>query len=106
MPFMHIQHLVPCSFRTLIVNFCKSIYVVVAWSGANTPLVESHPTLRINKYTFPAGCKIHRGSYMSAHVFLKLLKSWGKEVKCEACRAIYLFFATSLINSIKQKHEC
>ena len=26
------------------------------------------------------------------------LTSWGKEIKCEACRAFYLFFATSLIN--------
>ena len=30
----------------------------------------------------------------------------GKEIKCEACRAFYLFFATSLINSIIQEHEC
>ena len=40
---------------------------------------------------------------MSAHVLLNLLTSWGKEIKCEACRdkmrglpSIYLFFATSL----------
>ena len=32
--------------------------------------------------------------------------SWEKEIKCEACRAFYLFFATSLINSITQVHEC
>ena len=53
---------------------------------------------------------------MSAHVLLNLLNelgkrdkmqtSWGKEIKCEACRAFYLFFATSLINSIIQEHEC
>ena len=43
---------------------------------------------------------------MSAHVLLNLLTSWGKEIKCEACRAYYLFFATSLINSIIQEHEC
>ena len=30
----------------------------------------------------------------------------GKEIKCEACRAFYLFFAASLINSIIQEHEC
>ena len=35
-----------------------------------------------------------------------LLNELGKEIKCEACRAIYLFFATSLINSIIQEHEC
>ena len=28
---------------------------------------------------------------MSAHVLLNLLKSWEKEIKCEACRAFYLF---------------
>ena len=43
---------------------------------------------------------------MSAHVLLNLLNELGKEIKCEACRALYLFFATSLINSIKQEHEC
>ena len=49
---------------------------------------------------------IHRGSYMSAHVLLNLLNDLGKKIKCEACRAFYLFFATSLINSIIQEHEC
>ena len=43
---------------------------------------------------------------MSAHVLLNLLNELGKEIKCEACRAFYLFFATSLINSITQEHEC
>ena len=42
---------------------------------------------------------------MSAHVLLNLLTSWGKKIKCEACRVFHRFFATSLINSIKQKHE-
>ena len=36
---------------------------------------------------------------MSAHVLLNLLNELGKEIKCEACRAFYLFFATNLINS-------
>ena len=43
---------------------------------------------------------------MSAHVLLNLLNELGKEIKCEACRAFYLFFATSLINSTIQEHEC
>ena len=30
----------------------------------------------------------------------------SKEIKCEACRAFYLFFTTSLIDSIIQEHEC
>ena len=42
---------------------------------------------------------IYRGSIMSVHVLFGCFKSWGKEVKCEACRAFYLFFKTSLINS-------
>ena len=43
---------------------------------------------------------------MSAHVLLNLLKELGKRDKCEACRAFYLFFTTSLINSIIQENEC
>ena len=43
---------------------------------------------------------------MSAHVLLNLLNELGKVIKCEACRAFYYFFATSLINSIIQEHEC
>ena len=43
---------------------------------------------------------------MSAHVVLNLLNELGKSDKCEACRVIYHFFATSLINSIIQEHEC
>ena len=43
---------------------------------------------------------------MSAHGLLNLLNKLGEEIKCVACRAFYLFFATSLINSIKQEHEC
>ena len=39
---------------------------------------------------------------MSAHVLLNLLNELG----CEACLAFYFFFATSLINSIIQEHEC
>ena len=37
---------------------------------------------------------------MSAHVLLNLLNELGKR------DAFYLFFATSLINSIIQEHEC
>ena len=29
---------------------------------------------------------------MSAHVLFNLLNELGKKVKCEACRAFYLFF--------------
>ena len=37
---------------------------------------------------------------MSAYVLLNLLNELGKRNKCEACRAFYPIFATSLINSI------
>ena len=42
---------------------------------------------------------------MSANVLLNLSHELGG-IKCEACRAFYLFFATSLINSIMQEYEC
>ena len=47
-----------------------------------------------------------RGSYMSAHVLFILLNELRKSNKWEACRAFDLFFATSLIKSIIQEHEC
>ena len=40
------------------------------------------------------------------HELSSFIKRVGEEIKCKACRAFYLFFATSLINSIKQEHEC
>ena len=43
---------------------------------------------------------------MSAHVLLNLLNELGKSDKMRGLRAFYYFFATSLINSIKQEHKC
>ena len=43
---------------------------------------------------------------MSAHGLLNFLKELGKGIKFEACRAFYLFFATTVINPIIQEHEC
>ena len=47
--------------------------------------------------------KRHRGSYMNAHVLLNLLNKLAKRDKM---RVFYLFFATSVINSIIREHEC
>ena len=41
---------------------------------------------------------------MRDHVLVNVLTSWVEAIKCEACRAFYRFFATSLINSIIQAH--
>ena len=49
---------------------------------------------------------IQRGSYMSARVLLNLLNELGKKDKKRGLPSIYLFFATSLINSKIQEHEC
>ena len=44
---------------------------------------------------------------MSGHILLNIFNKLGeKKIKCEACQAFYLFFPTSLINSIIQDHEC
>ena len=43
---------------------------------------------------------------MSAHVLFNVLIKLVKYIKCEASRAFYCFFATSLINSITQEHGC
>ena len=38
--------------------------------------------------------------------FIEFIKRvGGKEIKCEDCRALYLFFETSLIKLIIQEHE-
>ena len=34
---------------------------------------------------------------MSAHILLNLSTDLGKKIKCEACRAFYLLFATSFV---------
>ena len=50
--------------------------------------------------------KINRGSYMSVFTYLlDLLNELRKEIKCKACRAYYLFYATCLIHLIIHEHE-
>ena len=43
---------------------------------------------------------------MSAHVSLNLFNDLGQRDKMRSLPAFYLFFATSLINSMIQEHEC
>ena len=43
---------------------------------------------------------------MSAHVLLNLFNKLGKSDKMRGLPIILLLFATSLINSKIQKHEC
>ena len=49
---------------------------------------------------------VNRGSYMRTHVLLNLFNELGKTDKMQGLPAFYLFFATSLINSIIQDYEC
>ena len=69
----------------------------------------SNPSLGLSEVlsslSFPS-IVTNRGFYMSAHGLLNLLNGLGNRDKCEACRAFYLFFAMSLINSIIQEHKC
>ena len=43
---------------------------------------------------------------MSVHVLVNLFNKLRKRDKMRGLRAFYLFFATSLINSIIIEHEC
>ena len=43
---------------------------------------------------------------MSAHVLLNLLNELGKRDKMPGLPSIFISFATSLINSFIQEHEC
>ena len=76
------------------------LFPTVQWVGLKCVNVVFPGRAHLPYYTF-----LHRGSYMSARDLLNLLNELGKEIKCEACEANYLFFA-SLINSIIQKHQC
>ena len=43
---------------------------------------------------------------MSAHALLILLNELGKRDKMRGLPSIYFYFVMSLIDSIKQEHEC
>ena len=43
---------------------------------------------------------------MSSHVLLNLLNELGKRDKMRGLQSIFISFATSIINSIIQEHEC
>ena len=49
---------------------------------------------------------INKGSYMSAHVLLNLLNKFTNIDKMRGLPSIYLFFVTSLINSVIQECKC
>ena len=87
-----------------LVNNCIMFHYVFFCQFSLKTFNQWYPTkLKIGVYEIQ---DLYIGSYMSAHVLLNLLNELGKEIKCEACRAFYLFFATSLINLIIQEHEC
>ena len=50
--------------------------------------------------------KSYRGSYMSAYILLNLSNELGKRDKMRGLPSILTLFATILINSIIQAHEC
>ena len=55
---------------------------------------------------YKEGRTLYRGSYMSVHVLLNLLNELRKRDKMPGLPSILSLFATSLINSIIQEHEC
>ena len=57
-------------------------------------------------YTAVNDIHVYRGSYMSAYVLFNLLNELRKRDKMRGLPSISSFFATSLINSIIQEHEC
>ena len=93
-----------------ITSVSRSMYIRDLIPRKFAELAEAVPIVAA---TVKARCRclrvpqiFHRGSYMSAHVLLNLLNELGKSDKCKACRTIYRFFATNLINSITLEHEC
>ena len=70
-------------------------------SPPHTQMSETLQTMFKTKYRN----YLNRECYTSAHVLLNLSNELREIDKCEACGAFYLFFATSLINSIIQEHD-
>ena len=50
--------------------------------------------------------RLNRGSCMSAHVLLILLNQLDERDKMQGLSSILTLFAMSIINSIRQEHEC
>ena len=71
----------------------------------SAPLVADIDDPPCCRYECPP-CRRYRGSYMSAHALLILLNELMRRDKMRGLQTFYLFFATSLINSIKQEHDC
>ena len=104
-------------YDTSLYNINSSSNLIGRFCGRSYPNIISYPTQRYLTFKWHTDgskedkgfkvlavrnlpCELYRGSYMSAHVLLNLLNELGKS------RAFYLFFATSLVNSIIQEHEC
>ena len=78
---------------------------------ANVYLLLVTRTFFLSQTDFPKAkniwkCWTSRESVYFLCALQRRRSAWGKEIKCEACRASYLFFATSLIKSIIQEHDC
>ena len=65
-----------------------------------------HEIIQSDVVRYICKCTRNRGSYMSAHVLLNLLNQLGKIDKMLGLSSILSLFATSLMNSIIQEHEC
>ena len=91
-------------FLLLVGCLVLCLFLVVPWVGLWYLIVtfphHIHLLLAIQLSKF-----INRRSYMSAHLLLNLLNELGKRDKMRGLHFISLF-ATSLINSIIQEHEC
>ena len=80
-----------CDFQGIRTTIAKKPYNLEIYQGGSDPLPPSESA--------------HGGSDTSVHVLLNSRNELSKMIKCEAYRAFYLF-ATSLINSIMQEHQC
>ena len=62
---------------------------------------------RVKTVEIPIKCARNKGSYISAHVLLNLSSELEIRDKMRGLSSIlYIFFATSSINSIIQEHTC
>ena len=82
----------------------QSITIVFHWKPS--PILQCQELQTSLNQNSTKLSKLYRGSYMSAHVLLNLLNELGKRDKMRGLPSILSLFATHLINSIIQEHEC
>ena len=98
------------NFKGIRTSIAKKPYIFVIFQGVGvrTPVHPLDPHMMYVLCFFSLfGLRIEKQRILQeCSCLIEFIKQVGKVIKCEACRAFYYFFVTSLINLIIHEHEC